>query len=95
MAKVVLVIAAVSVQFVLPFLGHATIVKTLRLLILPFIILFVVLLIYIVPHATTHGVAHGVDWQVYLAGLAFTIALSGLGWTDVGAGMTTRATFRA
>jgi purine-cytosine permease-like protein len=83
-AKVALVIGAVVVQFVLPFLGHATIVKVLRLLILPFVLLFVGLLIYIVPHATTHGVAHGADWQVYFAGLAFTITLSGLGWTECG-----------
>jgi purine-cytosine permease-like protein len=74
----------VLVQFVLPFLGHATIVKVLRALILPFVLLFVGLLIYIVPHATTHGVAHGADWQVYFAGLAFTITLSGLGWTECG-----------
>ncbi len=83
-AKVALVFGAVLVQFVLPFLGHATIVKVLRALILPFVLLFVGLLIYIVPHATTHGVAHGADWQVYFAGLAFTITLSGLGWTECG-----------
>lgn len=83
-AKVALVIAAVVVQFVLPFLGHATIVKTLRALLLPFIVLFIIMLIFVIPHATTHGVAHGADWQVYLSGLAFTITLSGLGWTECG-----------
>jgi NCS1 family nucleobase:cation symporter-1 len=83
-AKVALVIGAVAIQFVLPFLGHATMVKVLRLLILPFVLLFVGLLIYVIPHATTHGVAHGADWQVYFAGLAFTITLSGLGWTECG-----------
>jgi nucleobase:cation symporter-1, NCS1 family len=83
-AKVALVIGAVLLQFVLPFLGHATIVKALRWLVLPFVVLFVGLLIYVVPHATTHGVPHGVDWQVYFAGLAFTITLSGLGWTECG-----------
>jgi nucleobase:cation symporter-1, NCS1 family len=83
-AKVILVIVAVAVQFVLPFLGHATIVKVLRMLILPFVLLFVVLLIFVAPHITTHGVAHGADWQVYFAGLAFTITLSGLGWTECG-----------
>ncbi len=83
-AKVAMVIGAVAIQFVLPFLGHATMVKVLRLLILPFVLLFVGLLIYVIPHATTHGVAHGADWQVYFAGLAFTITLSGLGWTECG-----------
>lgn len=83
-AKVVFVVLAVLVQGVLPFLGHATIVKTLRVLAVPFVVLFAVLLGFAVPHATTHGVAHGADWQTYLEGLAFTITLSGLGWTENG-----------
>ena len=83
-SKVIFVIVAVLIQAVLPFLGHATIVKTLRVLIAPFIVLFVVLLGFAIPHATTNGVAHGASWQTYMAGLAFTIALSGLGWTECG-----------
>src|SRR6204780_3622813 len=79
-AKVILVIAAVLVQGILPFLGHATIVKTLRLLIVPFIVLFAVLLGFSIGHAHLDAVAHGAGWQTYMAGLAFTIALSGLGW---------------
>src|ERR1700693_2062515 len=43
-AKVILVIAAVLVQGILPFLGHAAIVQTLRLLVVPFVVLFVVML---------------------------------------------------
>ena len=83
-AKVIFVIVAVVIQGVLPFLGHATILKTLRALVVPFIILFAVMLGFAIPHATTHGVAHGADWQTYMEGLAFTIALSGLGWTECG-----------
>ena len=83
-AKVILVIAAVMVQGILPFLGHAAIVKTLRLLIAPFIVLFAILLGFSVGHAQLNAVAHGAGWQTYLAGLAFTIALSGLGWTECG-----------
>ncbi len=83
-AKVAFVLLAVLVQGVLPFLGHATIVKTLRILAVPFVVLFAVLLGFAVPHATVHGVAHGAGWQTYLAGLAFTIALAGLGWTENG-----------
>jgi purine-cytosine permease-like protein len=82
--KVILVIVAVVIQGVLPFLGHAAILKTLRALVIPFVILFAVMLAFAIPHATTHGVAHGADWQTYLEGLAFTIALSGLGWTECG-----------
>jgi NCS1 family nucleobase:cation symporter-1 len=83
-AEAVLVVVAVLIQGVLPFLGHATIVKTLRLLTIPFIILFAILLGFAVQHGTVHGVHHGADWQTYLEGLAFTIALSGLGWTECG-----------
>jgi nucleobase:cation symporter-1, NCS1 family len=83
-AKVVFVLVAVGIQGVLPFLGHATIVKTLRVLTIPFLVLFAVLLGFAIPHATTHGVAHGADWQTYMEGLAFTITLSGLGWAECG-----------
>jgi nucleobase:cation symporter-1, NCS1 family len=83
-AKVVFVIAAVLIQGVLPFLGHATIIRTLRALVIPFVVLFAVLLGFAIPHATTHGVTHGADWQTYMEGLAFTIALSGLGWAENG-----------
>ena len=82
--KVIFVVGAVLVQGVLPFLGHATIVKTLRVLVIPFVILFAVLLGFAIPHATTHGVAHAADWQTYMEGLAFTITLAGLGWVENG-----------
>jgi nucleobase:cation symporter-1, NCS1 family len=83
-AKVIFVIVAVLIQGVLPFLGHATILKTLRALVVPFVILFAIMLGFAIPHATTHGVAHGADWQTYMEGLAFVIILSGLGWTECG-----------
>ncbi|HEX4083258.1 MAG TPA: cytosine permease [Acidimicrobiales bacterium] len=82
--KVVFVVGAVLVQGVLPFLGHATIVKTLRVLVIPFVILFAVLLGFAIPHATTHGVAQAADWQTYMEGMAFTITLAGLGWVENG-----------
>ncbi len=83
-AKVIFVLVAVLIQGVLPFLGHATILKTLRVLVVPFVILFAIMLGFAIPHATTHGVAHGADWQTYMEGLAFTIILSGLGWAECG-----------
>jgi nucleobase:cation symporter-1, NCS1 family len=83
-AKVILVIAAVLVQGILPFFGHAAIVKTLRLLVIPFVILFAVMLGFAIPHANLHFVKTSGDWQGFLEALAFTIALSGLGWTECG-----------
>ncbi len=83
-SKVIYVVVAIVIQAILPVLGHATIVKTLRVLAIPFAILFAVLLAFSLPHATLHGVAHGADWQTYMEGLAFTITLSGLGWMECG-----------
>jgi NCS1 family nucleobase:cation symporter-1 len=83
-AKVILVIVAVLVQAILPFLGHATIVKTLRVLIIPFIVLFAIMLGFAIPHANLHVVKTSGDWQGFTEALAFTIALSGLGWTECG-----------
>ncbi len=79
-----LVIVAVLIQGILPFFGHAAIVKTLRWLVLPFVILFAVLLGFAVPHANVHFVKTSGDWQGFMEALAFTIALSGLGWTESG-----------
>jgi len=83
-AKVVLVIVAVLIQGVLPFLGHAAIVKTLRLLVIPFVALFAVMLGFAIPHANLHVVKTSGDWQAFTEALAFTIALSGLGWVENG-----------
>ncbi len=82
--KVVFIIIASAIQAVMPYLGHATMVKVLRALIIPFGAIFVLLAIYDVKHGTTSFKGFGGGWQLYTAGLAFTIALSGLGWTECG-----------
>ena len=64
-AKVVLVIVAVLIQGILPFLGHAAIVKTLRLLVIPFLVLFAVMLGFAIPHANLHVVKTSGDWQAF------------------------------
>ena len=84
-AKVILVVAAVLIQGILPFLGHAAIVKSLRLLIAPFVVLFAIMLGLrhpARPPATRSRTAPAgrPTWP----GLAFTIALSGLGWAECG-----------
>ena len=71
-------------QLLLPLLGHATILKTLRALALPFIALFAILAGLTLGKVDVHVTAHGTGWQGLLVGLAFTIALSGLGWTENG-----------
>jgi NCS1 family nucleobase:cation symporter-1 len=83
-AKIVYIFVAIGIQFILPFLGHATMVKVLRMLILPFVAIFAIFLGFTADHARLNAVAHGAGWETYMAGLAFTIALSGLGWTENG-----------
>jgi purine-cytosine permease-like protein len=83
-ARVAYILLAVAIQFLLPFLGHATMVKILRMLIIPFAFIFVVFLALSVNHANLNVVEHGAGWPIYMVGLAFTIALSGLGWTECG-----------
>jgi purine-cytosine permease-like protein len=79
-----LIVGAVGVQVLLPFLGHATMTRVLRWLILPFVASYVVLAGFSVGHAHATPAATPLTWQLWTAGLAFTIALSGLGWTENG-----------
>jgi purine-cytosine permease-like protein len=60
-------------------------VRVLRSLIVPFIIIYAVLSFYIAGHLHLGIKASPyANWQLYTAGLAFVIALSGLGWTECG-----------
>ncbi len=83
--EVIIIIVATAIQALMPYFGHATMVKVLRALIIPFALIFAVMCIFIGKHSNTGGVsvfAHG--WESFTAGLAFVIALSGLGWTECG-----------
>ncbi len=82
--KVVFIILAAAIQAVMPYLGHATMVKVLRALIIPFGIIFVVLAVYDFKHGSSSFKGFGSGWELYTAGLAFVFALSGLGWTECG-----------
>jgi nucleobase:cation symporter-1, NCS1 family len=82
--KVVLILVAAAIQTVVPFLGYATIVKVLRALVIPFIVLYVILAFLTVGKANPGSVHPGANWQTMMGGLAFTITLSGLGWVESG-----------
>ncbi|MHB1534445.1 MAG: purine-cytosine permease family protein [Acidimicrobiales bacterium] len=82
--KVVLIVAAAAIQMILPFLGHATLVKVLRGLVVPFVVLYVILAALTLGKANAGAVHHGANWQTFLVGLAFSITLSGLGWVENG-----------
>jgi hypothetical protein len=83
--KVIFIIVATAIQAILPYLGHATMVKVLKALIIPFALIFVAFAVFAGAHA--HAIPagpYGSGWQLYTAGLAFVFALSGLGWTECG-----------
>jgi len=84
--EVIFIILAAAIQAVVPYLGHATMVKVLRALIVPFGLIFVLFAYYDLKHghASYAGSGYANGWETFTAGLAFTITLSGLGWTECG-----------
>lgn len=82
---VVLIIVAAAIQALMPYFGHATMVKVLKTLIIPFGLIFAVLAFYDFKHGSASFKGpFATNWELYTAGLAFVFALSGLGWTECG-----------
>jgi nucleobase:cation symporter-1, NCS1 family len=80
--KVIFIIVAVAIQAVLPLLGHAAVLKVLRWLAIPFIILFAVLAGLSASKVNLHVPAHGASWGALTIFLALVISVGGLGWTE-------------
>jgi len=84
-SKVLLVVGAAAIQAVLPYFGHGTMVRVLRRLVVPFCLLYLGVALLASSHANLRYPGAGwSNWELSLAGLAFVIALSGLGWTENG-----------
>jgi len=83
-AKVGFVILAVLIQAVLPFLGHAAVLRVLRWLAIPFVVLFAVFATLTVSRANLHAAPHGASWGALTIVLALVISAGGLGWTENG-----------
>ncbi len=83
-AKIIFVILAVLIQAVLPLLGHAAVLKVLRLLAIPFVVLFAVMAALTVSKVNLHVPAHGASWGALTIFLALVISAGGLGWTENG-----------
>jgi len=81
--KVIVTIAAVAVQFVVPFLGHATITKVLKYLAFVFIVVFAIMAALVIPHAHVANL-HGqhVSWWIWTTALVVIVSAGGLGWTE-------------
>jgi nucleobase:cation symporter-1, NCS1 family len=78
--KVVFLIVAVAIQAVLPLLGHAAVLKVLRLLALPFVVLFAIMAVFVVHRY--HAGPPSTSWGSLTIFLALVISAGGLGWTE-------------
>jgi nucleobase:cation symporter-1, NCS1 family len=77
--KVVLIVAAASIQLILPLFGHRAMLQILRMLVPPFVVLFVLLAILALPKAHL-GAGHNASWAEMMAGLALVLSSGGYGW---------------
>ncbi len=78
--KVVFLIVAVGIQAVLPLLGHAAVLKVLRALTLPFVVLFVIMAVFVAHRY--HAGPPSASWGALTIFLALVISAGGLGWTE-------------
>jgi purine-cytosine permease-like protein len=83
-AKVAFIVIAVALQSVLPWFGHAAVLRVLRWLAVPFVILFAVMAALTSSKVDLHAVHHGAGWGALLVVLALVISAGGLGWTENG-----------
>ena len=81
-AKVVFLVVAVGIQSVLPLLGHAAVLKVLRILAFPFIVLFVIMTFFVVHRY--HSGPPSASWGSLTIFLALVISAGGLGWSENG-----------
>jgi len=82
--KAGLLIGAVLIQACLPLIGHAAMLRVLRLLSFPFIALFVIMAIITASKVNLTAVPHGAGWGSVMVALALVISAGGLGWTENG-----------
>jgi NCS1 family nucleobase:cation symporter-1 len=77
--KVGLIVGAAAVQLVLPLLGHGTMLRVLRLLVAPFVVLFIVLAVLTLPKAHLSA-GSGASWETMMVALALILSAGGYGW---------------
>ncbi|HET9076436.1 MAG TPA: cytosine permease [Acidimicrobiales bacterium] len=82
--KAAIIVVAVAIQFVVPFLGHATITTVLRWLSIVFIVLFAVMAVLVVPHVNLARVHQHASWADWTTALVLLVSAGGLGWTENG-----------
>ncbi len=80
--KLGILAVAVVVQFILPFLGHDAIEKTLRYLSYIFIVVFTVMAFLVIPHVDLGKMHQHASWQLMTSALVLIVSAGGLGWTE-------------
>jgi NCS1 nucleoside transporter family len=89
--KVAIILGAVGLQFIVPFLGHPTITRVLKYLSVVFIAVFAVMAALVVPHVNLNDLAAyrrsthttvSVPWQVVTTAVVLIVSAGGLGWTE-------------
>lgn len=89
--KVLFIVGAVALQFIVPFLGHATITRVLKYLSIVFIVLFAIMAGLVIPHVDlAHLDAYrrssqtplSTSWQGVTTAIVLLVSAGGLGWTE-------------
>lgn len=82
--KAGVIVGAVAIQFIVPFLGHATITKVLKYLSYLFIVVFAVMAALVIPHVDLARFHQHASWEVWTTAVVLVVAAGGLGWTENG-----------
>lgn len=80
--KALAIVLAVAFQFVMPFLGHATITKVLRYLSFVFIVVFAIMAVLVIPKADLGTLHQRTSWWLWTGALVLIVSAGGLGWTE-------------
>lgn len=82
--KVGLIVVAVMIQFIMPFLGHATITRVLRYLSILFVVAFAVMAALVLPHVHLGAYHKSTTWLLWTTALVLIVSAGGLGWSENG-----------
>jgi len=77
--KIALIVVAAAVQLLLPLFGHRAMLRVLRMMVAPFIVLFVVLTILSIGKVHLGAGSNG-TWETMFAALAVILSAGGYGW---------------
>lgn len=80
--KVICILLAAGIQFVLPLFGHAMILRSLKYLTYPFVALFVIMAVLTIQRVHPSQLHQHGNGATVAIGFALVIATAGLGWAN-------------